>query len=506
MNAALTIARKELAEIRRDGRFLRSAILVLALFAVAIAAGAKHRLDAHRIQQDAQNADRRIWLQQGEKTPHGAAHQGMYAFNPSPLLSAFDHGVSSCLGSVIWMEAHKQNDSMYRPIQDASETQRLGGMSAATILQLLVPLVIVFMSFSAFAGERENGTLRQILSLGISPSQLLAGKALGIGAAVGTMLAVAVAAGAIAFAVTDMKAFMEALPRAALLAIFYAIYLLAFLAISLGVSAASKTSRQALVVLIGFWIFNGMLAPKLSAEAAERLFPTPSAIAFEEQIAQERKLSREKGVDGHNMDHPGTKALVAKLLKEYNAERLEDLPVNFSGIALDEGEKSAYPIYDRIFGGLWDGYEAQEKVQQWAGLAAPMLSMRAFSASVAGTDFLQYRHFAAAAEAHRRRFIERINEDVTRNSKYGETYTRGHDLWQHAPAFSYTPPGTMWAVRNALPSAVVLIVWTVVAWIAAIRCVGRLGFDSQSGIRAAAVRTPAKHADRARGLEEGSAL
>jgi ABC-2 type transport system permease protein len=42
-----------------------------------------------------------------------------------------------------------------------------GELTGATVLQLLVPLLIVMLSFDALAGERESGTLRQLMSLGV---------------------------------------------------------------------------------------------------------------------------------------------------------------------------------------------------------------------------------------------------------------------------------------------------------------------------------------------------
>jgi ABC-2 type transport system permease protein len=47
--------------------------------------------------------------------------------------------------------------------------QRFSPLSMAFGLQILVPLLIVLLAFSAFTGERERGTLRQLLSIGVQP-------------------------------------------------------------------------------------------------------------------------------------------------------------------------------------------------------------------------------------------------------------------------------------------------------------------------------------------------
>ena len=68
------------------------------------------------------------------------------------------------------------------------------------MLQLLIPLLIILLAFSTFAGEREPGTLRQVLSLGVSRRNLALGKALGVAGALGLLLVPATVLGLAALA------------------------------------------------------------------------------------------------------------------------------------------------------------------------------------------------------------------------------------------------------------------------------------------------------------------
>src|SRR4051812_17292267 len=163
------IARKEFTEMTRDGRFRAAAAVVMGLLLVSLALGWKHYRDVDAQHREASRAARRQWLDQGAKNPHSAAHYGMYAFKPKMPLSLVDPGVDAYTGVAVWLEAHKQNDFKYRPAQDATAVARFGELSAAAVLQLLVPLLIVLLAFPAFAGERDLGTLRQVLSLGVRP-------------------------------------------------------------------------------------------------------------------------------------------------------------------------------------------------------------------------------------------------------------------------------------------------------------------------------------------------
>jgi ABC-2 type transport system permease protein len=155
--------------LRRDGRFRVLGAIVLAISLVSLAAGWKHYRDVQQQHAQAQAATRAQWLNQTAKNPHSAAHYGVYAFKPKTRLSMIDTGVDPYVGVAAWLEAHKQNEFKYRPAQDRTAVQRFGELTAAEGFLFLLPLFIVLVTFNALSGEREQGTLRQLLSLGVKP-------------------------------------------------------------------------------------------------------------------------------------------------------------------------------------------------------------------------------------------------------------------------------------------------------------------------------------------------
>src|SRR5919197_242904 len=213
-----TIARKEFIELIRDGRFRWAAAIVLALLATAIVAGAYYQRDLITQQRAAQAAEQARWYAQDPKNPHSAAHYGLYAFKPRLAPAFLDPGVEPYTGVAVWLEAHKQNELMFRPGEDATIAQRFGDMTVALVLQVVLPLVIIMLAFSAFAGERERGTLRQLLSLGLRPRDIVAGKTAGFAAALAVIAIPAALLGAATLALTGPS---EGAPRFALLAIAY---------------------------------------------------------------------------------------------------------------------------------------------------------------------------------------------------------------------------------------------------------------------------------------------
>lgn len=450
------IARKEFTEMVRDGRFRLVAGMVLAIALLSLAAGWKNYSELSRQHDTAQAATRSQWLNQEKKNPHSAAHYGMYAFKPKSQLAMIDTGVDPYLGVAVWLEAHKQNDFKFRPAQDRTAVQRFGEMTGAEVLQLFVPLFIVLMTFSAFAGEREQGTLRQLLSLGVNRRDLALGKALGVAAGLGVVLLPATMLAVVALALSTDGGLVSGDPmRGAMLALVYLAYFSLLIALSLAVSARVRSPRLALVALLTFWFANALVASRAASDLAGWLYPTPSAIEF--QRAMDADLNNEDEMKVRLDKRRG------ELLRQYDVDTVDALPIAFSGISMQEGEEHGNEVFDRHYGRLFDRYEQQDRVYQVGGLVAPMLSVRALSMGLAGTDFQQHRHFATAAEAYRRDIQRLMNGDIAANQKKGQVYLADHTLWEKVPEFEYTAPDTSWVVGNYITSLLILALWTMAA-------------------------------------------
>ena len=237
------IVRKEFTDVVRDGRFRWCAALVGALLLVSLGHGWVQSRQAQQELAAAQATAREHWESQGEKNPHSAAHYGIYAFKPRLALSFVDEGVDPYTGTSVWLEAHRQNDFLMRPAQDATAAQRIGALTAAQVLQLLVPLLIILLTFGALAGEREQGTLRQLLATGVGRSSLALGKALGVAGALALLLVPAAIVGAAALVVGSPGPAASALARGTVLAGVYLAYFAAFVGLSLAVSARAPARR-----------------------------------------------------------------------------------------------------------------------------------------------------------------------------------------------------------------------------------------------------------------------
>lgn len=460
------IARKELVEISRDGRFLWTSLVIVALLLVAMGVGAVRYTEDRNLREAAAAEDRENWLNQGEKGPHTAGHYGVYAFKPATPLALFDPGFNDYTGTLQYLEAHKENQAAYKPAADGTALQRFGELSGAMVLQYLVPLLIILLCFGMISGEREDGTLRQLMSIGVPRTSLIWGKALGVTLAIGVVLVPAVVIGGILAAFLtgsgDPHDAIDLPWKLLFVALSYLAYFAIFVCVSLAVSIFSRSSGGALTTLIGFWIIAGLLIPRVAADVSRAAFPTPTAFELTAAVRDGRDAV---GVHAHEPNHPNHIAFRNEVLRQHGVERIEDLPFAFIGLALQVDEERTYKVFDQTFGKVRELFERQNVVHQIFGLFSPFVAIRKLSAALAGTDVAFASDFSQAGENYRRNMVKVLNDDMMKNAT-GMTmysaewgYRANRDLWEKVPAFDFDAPGLGTILRRNLTAIAVLVFW-----------------------------------------------
>ena len=458
------VAAKEFTQLRRDPRVrLTAAILVVMLLVALISAVARYQ-DVSQERAAAQEIINEQWNNQGEKNPHAAAHYGIYAIRPVTPLSFFDTGVTAFTGVSIWLEAHRRNLAGGRPADDDTAAGRAGELTGAYALQLLLPLFIILLAFQAFAGEREQGTLRQLLGTGVPAHALLLGKALGISAAVGLVIGPVLLLAIVALVLTPGG--LAELPQALLMMVSYLVYGAVFLFVSLAISARLGSSQSVLVALLAFWAVSSFVLPRFASDLSRWLYPLPSSVEFQSAIAGDL----EAGI-GNVSPAELIEQRRQQTLELYKVEREEDLPINFQGIIFSLQEELDAQVYSKHFDSLHARMDSQRSLYGIASLVSPRMAVELLSMEWAGTSIGAQRDFSNHAEGFRREFIEVLNQDLTFNSKAGETgYRSGPELWNQVGPYEYSGTTLAAVSARAGPLILVLMLWlvgsVVSAWLA----------------------------------------
>lgn len=443
--------------------------LLLALLAAAIAGAALHgSREAER--HVAQVEEARIWASQGPANPHGAAHFGRYFFKPVSPLAVIDPGLLPQLGTSLRVEAHANNPARNRAIDGGTALDRFGGLSPATMLQLFAPLLVILSGFAAFSGERARDLLRQELAAGAAPAALMAGRLLGLGATVGLLLAVATIASVLALVWSSGGTAQYVALLWMMLG--YGTYLFAFAALTLAASAAFASARTALVVLLGFWAVATLLVPRVAPTIAEALAPTLSGPAVEAAVTKEVR----EGPSGHDPQDARLERLRQATMKRYGVTGIEDLPVDFNGIALFAGEELSTAIYRRHFAALYDGYDRQAAIQRGLALLSPFQAIRPWSAALAQSDQHAHRRFLEQADGFRYDLVQTLNRAIIHRPKGGDgPYLADVSAITRETRFSPSPPRLSEALTRNWLDIVLLALWAAGATLLAFAAAKRLG-------------------------------
>jgi len=461
------IAQREALDLLRDRRLAIVAASVVLLLSVSVWIGAQRYIANQKQQEMLSGGERERWLTQGDRHPHSAAHQGFWVFQPSTILSIADPGITTHAGAAVHLEPHRQRLFRYSPAEDATWLQRAGELTAAVTLQRFIPLLIILIGFASLAGERESGRLKLVLSSGVSPLSLSLGKAFGLFAPLMLVLVPVSVLGGFSVGLNGDLAGGPSVLRSLITATTYAAYFGIFVLITLTVSALARTSRRAITVLLFIWITGVVLASPLVLTVAGREYPTPTALEFESSLQKARAhgpLYFERLV-----------AVEDRLLKQYNVNTVEQLPLNSEGVAMIAEEADEDALHDVEFRQLYNAYRGQGRVFQLGSLVSPLVAVQALSMGLSGTDLAHHLHFAQAAEDYRRFFVQMMNGDLKDNdftearrpsSPSNPTdlvYMRNREFWEKVPPFVYAPPGLDWIARQNGIAAVALTTWLLVA-------------------------------------------
>ncbi|MCV2421209.1 ABC transporter permease [Paucibacter sp. DJ2R-2] len=455
MSAVLRIAREEWRLLRRDRVAVLGLTLLLLLTAVAAftAWDQRHSADAQRSRHQAQ-VDHEFEAQP-ERHPHRMVHYGHFVFRPLNPLAAFDSGVDAYTGHTLYLEGHRQNSANFGDVRQSSLLLRFGQLTPAFVLQVLAPLLLIFIGHGSLARERESGTLRVLLAQGIAPRQIVAGKVLALSAvATLAMLPALLALLWIGLATT------APFSLAALLAAGYGLWLLIWALGIVALSAWFARARDALVALLALWVISVVLLPRLAPELATAALPLPTR--FETDIAVTRDLASLG--DSHNANDPYFAEFKKKVLAQYGVGRVEDLPVNYKGLLGMEGERLTSALFLRYATASFERQAAQlQWVDRFAWLS-PVIALRRLSMAAAGTDLDNYRRFVEQAERHRYRLVQELNRLQAEKLSYASDRSSrdsriSAEHWQGMADFHYEAAAPREALRRAAPAAGVLLLW-----------------------------------------------
>jgi len=446
--------------------YLLYSVFIL-LTAYAAVSGIKNHNTQNTIRLEHQNKARQSWEANPDKHPHRMAHFGTYAFRIHPPLGIFDYGIESFTGNTVFLEAHRQNSVNFSEATFSTGTLRFGELSLALLLQLVVPLILFFVGFSSIAADKQNGTLKMLLSQGATWKEMLFGKSLGL-FAIAMLFFVPILLIVIFALLTSADQTLHdfRLLRLLFIGMGYLAFLFVVSSFTVIISAGSNTPKNALLRLLGIWLVLVVLLPKSAQTIGNYWFPTPSKLAFQSGIEKE---VIKKG-DSHNPDDPHYNNLRDSVLTVHNVSKVTDLPFNYGGFVMREGEKITSTLYKKHHARLISIYKRQNNVSRFSSFINPFTAIKQLSMTMSGTDFSSYIDFQNKADDYRYVLAQTMNElqmeyisPKKKSGSEGKKHVVGHQHWSAFRDFKHEPMAFSKSIQEAFPALISVILWTMIA-------------------------------------------
>ncbi|MEX6626763.1 DUF3526 domain-containing protein [Tenacibaculum salmonis] len=408
-----------------------------------------------------QEKSRDSWESNPDKHPHRMAHFGSFIFRLQHPLTIFDSGIESYTGNAIFLEAHKQNTANFSKASMSTGLVRFGDLNIAILLQLFLPLIIFFLGYNTMVSEKENGTLKIVYIQGASIKEIIFGKLFGLFLVSSLFFLPAFLS---LWSITFFKnttLHNHLIIRCIFITISYFIFYFILCGITVSVSAKSKNTTKALLILLSIWLLFFIVIPKVTQSIGSTLHPNISKVKFRAIV---KEKTAKKG-DSHNPKDPTFKNIQDSILKANKVTSIKELPFNYKGFLMRRGEKQSAVIYQQEYQKLIDSYKKQNTITHYATLINPFLAIKNISMCFSSTDFNTYVDFLAQVEKHRYNQSQFMNNlqmkfiSNTAKGSEGKVHVVKKEHWKLAPKFKYHFISISKIIKITLLSIISLLFW-----------------------------------------------
>ncbi|QDT14739.1 DUF3526 domain-containing protein [Alienimonas californiensis] len=467
MPSLFVVVCKELRELTRD----RVAVAVCAVFfgvlLASCVASARHWTARDAAQRERQTSSREDWLGQSSTSAHDATHRGMTVYRrPSPL-AAVDPGTDPVLGSAVRLESHRRNEPTGVPGRDRLRLLRLNFGTPAELIQAVLPLVAVLLSYATVARERERGTWGFLQSLGVGRSAVVLGKLTATFAAVAVLTGPVVGMLLWTLATAADEAVLtwgELAVRGAALYATTLLYLFGWCVT--GVALSTRFSAGAtLVLLITAWAGATLVVPRVAVDLAYSQHPTPAPAEFR----QAREAAVRHGSDGDRSLEEFRAEVEGRLLRQYGVDEVADLPVDLDAAGLLAMEAFTDALDDTAQARVDAVHEEQTRFVERSAALSPFLAVRSLSTALAGTDRVHHAAFLRSAERHRRSYVAFLNTAQLNREGPGDTAASARAFWGRVPEFRQRVPSLRQLAGAARWPVGLLLGWSAAILAVALR-------------------------------------
>ncbi|WP_067147812.1 DUF3526 domain-containing protein [Pseudotamlana agarivorans] len=233
-----------------------------------------HKNTLKSIENGEQKAPARFFEDPSNPVGMGNYYGGIYLTSKPAPLAVISNGQSDIFPyytkiNISSTNAGKDNDNFENPLNIAT-----GGFDLAFVFVFILPLLIIAFSYNILSSEKEQGTLRLLLSMPINIKLWLLKKIVFRYVFIVLLISVLLSVSLILVGVNILNdAYLSVLLGIALYTLFW--FALAFF-----INLLNKSSSQNIIFLLGTWLLFVMIIPSIVNIVSSSIYPSPSRVEY----------------------------------------------------------------------------------------------------------------------------------------------------------------------------------------------------------------------------------
>ncbi|HYA49320.1 MAG TPA: ABC transporter permease subunit [Burkholderiales bacterium] len=467
-----TLFMKEIREALASRRFW----VILALCLVLIPLGVEVSLKDYQTRLQNYREAVRIYQEETKLIQDVLYKGGAKAFAPPSPLGFLSRGLELILPNIAETPARRTDPPVGMRLGNNQGRDNLyeffyGPLDLIFIVGVVMSFLAIILTYGAVAGEKEQGTLRQVLSNSVPRAKIILAKATanGLVLIIPFLLALTLSLTVLEVQGSPLAALAGAWTSIGLSVLICVLFIGTFFSLGLLVSALTKQAVPALITLLLAWVFLYGVYPRLSAAAAQILYPVKS----DARIALE-KAQIQRDV---NKDRDAEIEKVAQTMP----------PRDFESQTFKDGEAKQAEIRSRYQAKLEASWkiidrDVEERRKSKNTLTANIARLSPVSlfirplAELSRTGWLEYQQFQTEV----RQYEGVLNRDIFGKDREvhmngGAMVSNAADPNAPAPVFTYVRTPEDGLVQNVLPDVLLLVLLNLIFFAGAF--VAFLGYD-----------------------------
>lgn len=433
---------------------------ILALCLILIPLGVEVSIRDYQTRLQGYREAVRIYQEETKTISDVLYKEGAKAFFPPSPLSFLSLGLELVIPNVAESQFVSANPPAVMRLNNNQGIDNLyefffGPLDVVFIVGVIMSFLAIILTFGAIAGEKEQGTLKQVLSNSVPRAQVLLAKAAANGVVLIIPFLLALILTLSVLKVQGIVLSVAGVSTSIGMAILMSVLLIgAFFNLGLLVSSLTKQAVPALVILLLAWVFLYGVFPRLSSAVAEIIVPVKSEGQVDFEKAQvKRDVYKERDAEIDRVIRQGDKNLTSQPGELGKTQ--EEVQNRYQ--AKLEG---SWTILDR------DIKERQNKQFALATALSRLSPVSCFvrpMSELSRSGWLEYEQFDGTV----RHYGEVLNREIFSKQKWlrtsgGVTGWNEANIKAPAPVFAYPWVPIDAVISNVLPDILMLVLFNLV--------------------------------------------